>query len=301
MKSKGGLEAKLARGQFVVTAETTPPDAADPAAAIERVACLKGMVDAVNVTDSAGARVHMSALACAAILARDGIEPVLQVTVRDRNRLAIQGDLIGAAALDIHNVLSLRGDCIGIGDQPQAKPVGDLDSRSLLSMARHLRDRGMLPSGRAVEPAPALFLGAADAPRDPSSGFSADHLIAKIEAGADFFQTQFAFDIDLLKRYMAALVDHGITEKARVIVGVGPLASARSARWMRSRLRGVSIPDHVIARLERAPDERAEGRRICAELVQQFKDVEGVSGAHMMAPQGEHAIAETIAAYRLRG
>lgn len=299
MKSQGRLEARLAAGAFVVTAETTPPDSASEAAVMDKVACLKGLVDAVNVTDGAGARVHMSALACAAIMARNGIEPVLQFTVRDRNRLALQGDMLGAAALGIPNILCLHGDGMAAGDQPDAKAVEDTNSRGLMAMARGLRD-GAFPSGRAIDPAPGLLIGAADTPRDPEPGFDGASQKAKIAAGADFFQTQFAYDIDVLKRYMAALVDCGVAERARFIVGVGPLMSARSARWMTANLFGVHVPDHVIGRLEGAADEAAEGRRICAELVEQFKEIEGIAGAHLMAPRGERAIARTLAEYSLR-
>jgi len=301
MKTKGQLEAKLARGEFVITAETTPPDGADEASVMAKVSCLKGLVDAVNVTDGAGARSHMSAFACAAIMAKNGIEPVLQFTVRDRNRLAIQGEFIGAPAMGIPNILCLHGDAITNGDQPDAKPVEDVDSKGLMSMARMLRDEGKLPSGREINPAPGLLIGAADTPRDPEPGFKPAGLQGKIDAGADFFQTQFAYDIEVLKRYMAVLNDAGITEQAHFIVGVGPLISAKSARWMTENLFGVHVPDHVIARLEGAQDQRAEGRKICAELVQQFKEIKGISGAHLMAPRGEKLIAETLTEYNLRG
>ncbi|MBT6203072.1 MAG: 5,10-methylenetetrahydrofolate reductase [Rhodospirillaceae bacterium] len=303
MKSKGNLEAKLASGEFVITAETTPPDGADEASVMDKVGCLKGLVDAVNVTDGAGARAHMSALACAAIMAKNGIEPVLQFTVRDRNRLAIQGEMIGAPALGIHSILCLHGDSITNGDQPDAKPVEDTDSKGLMSMARQMRDEGTFPapSGRAIKPAPGLLIGGADSPRDPDADFKPTGLLDKIEAGADFFQTQFAYDIDILKRYMAALRDHGVTEKAKFIVGVGPIMSAKSARWMTANLFGVDVPDHVIARIEGADDEKAEGRKVCAELVEQYREIEGIAGAHLMAPRGEKAIAATLSEYNLRG
>ena len=301
MKSPGRLEARLREGHFVLTAETTPPDAADAGSVMERAGCLKGLVDAVNVTDGAGARAHMSALACAAILASNGIEPVLQFTVRDRNRLAIQGDMIGAPALGIHSILCLHGDSITNGDQPDAKSVEDTDSRGLMSMARRMRDEGAFPSGRPIDPPPRLLIGAADTPRDPGPDFNTAGLQVKIEAGADFFQTQFAYDIDVLRRYMAALDDHGITEKAWFIVGVGPITSARSARWMTKNLFGVDVPDHVISRIAGATDEKAEGRKVCAELVEQFGEIKGIAGAHLMAPRGEKAIARTLTDYNLGG
>ncbi len=293
LRSRGRLEAVLRRGDFAVTAETTPPDSADPAAVLARVEALRGLVDAVNVTDGAGARAHMSALACAAILVRDGIEPVLQFTARDRNRIALQGDLIGAAALGIPNILCLHGDDPGNGDQPDAKPVYDLDSRTLIRTARGLRN-GALPGGRPVEPPPRLFIGAAEAPREPGDDWLPDGILAKIDAGADFFQTQYCFDMGVLRRYMARLGDHGIPEKTYILVGIGPLASARSARWMNDNLFGVDIPDGLIARLEGAADQRAEGRRICAELLHELRQIDGVAGAHLMAPRQEQEIARVI-------
>lgn len=303
MKSKGQLEAKLAAGEFVITAETTPPDGADEASVMDKVGCLKGLVDAVNVTDGAGARAHMSALATCAIMAKNGIEPVLQFTVRDRNRLAIQGEMIGAPALGIHSILCLHGDSITNGDQPDAKPVEDTDSRGLMAMAKHMRDTGTFPapSGRKIDPAPGLLIGGAETPRDPDENFNTKGIEGKIEAGVDFFQTQFAYDIEVLKRYMGALNDSGITEKAYFIVGVGPIMSAKSARWMTENLFGVHVPEHVIKRIEGAEDEKAEGRKVCAELVEQFKEIKGISGAHLMAPRGEKAIAQTLTEYNLRG
>ena len=292
-RSSGRLEATLRRGHFALTAETSPPDAADAAAVTARVGPLKGVADAVNVTDGAGARAHMSALACAAILARDGMEPVLQFTARDRNRLALQGDMVGAAALGIPNILCLYGDDPKSGDQPDAKPVYDLDTRDLLDTARTLRG-GAFPSGRPITPPPRLFIGAADAPRRLTDDWSPDGLRAKVAAGADFFQTQYCFDMDVLRRYMARLDDEGITERVFYLIGIGPIASAKSARWMNENLFGVHIPDPLVARLDGAADQRAEGRRICAELLQELREIEGVSGAHLMAPRQEQAIAQVI-------
>ena len=291
--STGWLEAVLRRGHFAVTAETSPPDGADPAPVLERAGGLKGVADAVNVTDGAGARAHMSALACAAILAREGIEPVLQFTARDRNRLALQGDLVGAGALGIHNILCLYGDDPKNGDQPDATPVFDLDTTGILSTARGLRE-GAFPSGREVSPPPALFIGAADSPRPIDDDWKPYGVLAKIEAGADFFQTQYCFDMDVLRRYMAPLVDAGVTERAFFLIGIGPIASAQSARWMNENLFGVHIPEPLIERLEGAENQRAEGRKICAELLRELQEIEGVAGAHLMAPRREQSIAQVI-------
>ncbi len=288
------LEQVLAAGQFAMTAETSPPDAAAPAAVLERVECLRGLADAVNVTDGASARVHMSAFATATIMVQNGIEPVLQMTTRDRNRLALQGDVVGASALGIHNFLCLTGDKMAAGDQPEAAEVFELDSGELMRQMRDMRDQGQFPSGRQIEPAPSLFLGAAEMPAEPGDNWPAGRLQAKIDNGAQFFQTQYCFDLDKVRRYCAALVDGGFTEQAHFLIGIGPLRSAKSARWMNENLFGVHVPDGIIERLEGADDQAAEGRAICAELLQGFSEIEGCAGAHLMAPHGEAACAQVI-------
>lgn len=294
-RSGGRLEALLRAREFVVTAETSPPDAAAAEPLLARAGCLKGLADAVNVTDGAGAKTHMSALAAAAILAREGIEPVLQFTMRDRNRMALQADLIGAAALGVPNILCLHGDDPTTGDQPEAKPVYDIDSRALMATARRLREEGTLPSGRAIEPRPRLFIGCADAPLDPKPDWHPTGLAAKLAAGAEFVQTQYCFDLALLRRYLARLDEHGILARAFILVGLGPIPSAKSARWMNQNLFGVHIPDAILSRLEGAADQAAEGRRICVELLQALVEIPGVAGAHLMAPRQEAAIAAVIA------
>jgi methylenetetrahydrofolate reductase (NADPH) len=292
------LPSKLAQvlqaGQFAMTAETSPPDAASPDVVLQRVACLKGVADAVNVTDGASARVHMSALAAAAIMAREGIEPVLQMTTRDRNRLALQGDVLGAAALGIHNFLCLTGDKMSAGDQPEAAEVFEIDSGELMRQMRAMRDAGTYPSGRSIDPPPALFLGAAEMPAEPGEHWPAARLQAKIDNGTQFFQTQYCFDLGKVKRYCRALVDGGFTEQAHFLIGIGPLASAKSARWMTANLFGVEVPEIIIKRLEGARDQKAEGRAICAELLQGMAEIEGCAGAHLMAPHQEAACAQVI-------
>jgi len=255
---------------------------------------LKNVVDAVNVTDGAGAKPHMSALASAAILAQNGIEPVLQFTTRDRNRIAIQGDLIGGWALGIPNILCLYGDDITVGDQPDSKKVHDIDSKQLMETAKIMKNEGTFPTGRKIDPKPELFIGAADLPRRPEKDFNASGLLAKISAGADFFQTQFAFDINILKEYMKVINDAGVTEKAYYIVGLGPLASARSAKWMDANLFGVNIPEAVIKRIEGSDNEKLEGQKICIELLEQFKEIDGIHGAHLMGPRQEQNIADLV-------
>jgi 5,10-methylenetetrahydrofolate reductase len=294
MTTKSKLKSSLEKNRFVITAETSPPDAADPETVLNRVNCLKDIVDAVNVTDGAGAKPHMSALATAAILAKNGIEPVLQFTTRDRNRLALQGDLIGGWALGIPNILCLYGDDITVGDQPDSKKVHDIDSRQLMETAKIMKEKGTFPTGRKIDPRPELFIGAADLPRIPDQDFNASGLLAKISAGANFFQTQFAFDIEILKQYMKAIRDAGVTEKAYYIVGLGPLSSAKSAKWMDENLFGVNIPEKVIKRIEGADDQKAEGQKICIELLEQFKEIDGIHGAHLMGPRQEQTIADLV-------
>jgi methylenetetrahydrofolate reductase (NADPH) len=292
----GILESVLRRGDFALTAETTPPDAGTAAPVLERVACLRDLADAVNVTDGAGAKAHMAALAAAAVLARNGIEPVMQMTLRDRNRMALQADLMGASALDIPNILCLRGDDASAGDQPETKAVFDVDTPTLVRSARAMRDQAMLPSGRKLETPAKLFIGIADTPIEPKPGWRPDALLAKVEAGADFVQTQYCFDLALLRRYLALLDDHGVPERVFIIVGIGPIASARAARWMNDNLYGVHVPEPIVARLEQARDPRAESIRICVELLQEIAEIPGVAGAHLMAPKSEAAVAEVIEA-----
>jgi methylenetetrahydrofolate reductase (NADPH) len=276
------LQARLRSGQFVITAEITPPVSTDPAEFLRRAMPLKGLVTAVNVTDGAGAKVHLSSLATAHFLVQSGIEPIFQMTCRDRNRLALQGDLLGAMSLGIHNVLVLGGDDPKAGDQPDAKPVYDLDSRALLAMGDRMRRDNALPTGTKIDGPIRLVLGAADVPVDPKPGWEPKGLQAKIEAGADFVQTQFCMDTGVVRRYTARLREVGIT--IPILVGVAPIPSAKSARWMKEKLFGTIIPDTFIDRLERAPDTKAEGRRICVEVLRELAEIPGVAGAHVMAP-----------------
>src|SRR5450631_1837141 len=260
-----GLARRLTGGQFVLTAEVVPPVSCDPQDLLARALPLRGVADAVNVTDGAGARAHMSATAAAALLVGAGIEPILQLTCRDRNRIALQGELMGAAALGIRNLLLLRGDDPKAGDQPDAKPVFDLDSRGLTETARSIRDDGKLPHGAAVAGRAEFFIGAADLPIDPPPGWRPDGLAAKVAAGAQFVQTQFCMDTAIVRRYVARLADAGLA--VFLLIGVNPLRSAKSAAWMRSHLFGTIIPDAMVARMESAADPVAEGRRICVEVI----------------------------------
>ena len=287
------LHSRLRGGEFVVTAEITPPVSTDPAEFLRRALPLKGLAAAVNVTDGAGAKVHLSSLAAAHFLVQSGIEPIFQMTCRDRNRLALQGDLLGAAALGIHNVLVLAGDDPKAGDQPEAKPVFDVDSRGLIAMAHGMRRDGRLPSGTAIEGKFNVVIGAADMPVDPEPGWEPKGLAAKVAAGADFVQTQFCMDLGVVRRYAARLLACGI--KVPMLIGVAPIPSARSARWMREKLYGTRIPDETIERLDKAADPKREGRQICVEVLRGLAGIPGVAGAHVMAPMNFAEIPAAIA------
>ncbi len=289
------LKNKIDAGEFVITAEIVPPLSAAGTKLLHEADQLKGKVDAINLTDAAAGKTSMSSFAAAAILVANGHEPILQVTCRDRNRIALAGDLIGAAAQGVENLLMLRGDDPKDGDQPDAKPVFDFESIDLLALARDLRNKGELPSGRKVDSPPRFFIGGADVPRRPDDKWSPIGLQKKIEAGADFVQTQFCFDLDVARAYIDRLRKEGILDKLAVILGVGPIRSAKSARWMNDNLFGVHVPEATIARLEGAADQAAEGRKICAELIAGLKEIPGVAGAHIMAPaQGTNAIAAVL-------
>jgi methylenetetrahydrofolate reductase (NADPH) len=291
---------RLRAGRFVMTAEVAPPVSCDAQDLLRKAVPLRGLADAVNITDGAGARAHMAALAASAILIDAGIEPILQITCRDKNRIALQSELMGAASLGIHNILVLTGDDPKAGDQPDTKPVFDIDSRALIETARRLRDEGKVPTGREVAGKAAFFLGAADMPIDPPAGWEPKGLVAKVAAGAQFVQTQFCMDTALLRRYVGALSEASLTSKLAILVGINPLRSAKSAQWMKSHLFGTIIPDDLIARMEKASDPVREGIRICVDLIAELATIPGIAGVHIMAPGNDAAIPEVIAEAKSR-
>jgi methylenetetrahydrofolate reductase (NADPH) len=294
------LEERLRSRQFVLTAEITPPVSCNAQDLLENALPLRGLVDAVNVTDGASARAHMSAPIAAAILAREGLEPILQLTCRDRNRIALEGELMGAAACGVRNLLCLTGDDPKAGDQPETKAVFDVDSATLTRIARDLRDKGELPSGRAVAGAAPFFIGAADLPIDPPPGWRPEKLAAKVAAGAQFAQTQFCMDREIVRRYAARLKEHEALRDFFLLIGVAPLRSAKSARWMQKHLYGTIIPDGFVKRLEDSADAAAEGERICVELIEELAGIREVAGVHVMAPANEAALPRVIAEARRR-
>ncbi len=294
--SSGRLERVLRAGSFAVTTEIAPPDSADSAEVYRRAGIFDGWVDAINATDGSGANCHMSSVGVCSLLTRKGYATVMQVSCRDRNRIAIQGDVLGAAAMGVSSILCLTGDGVQAGDQPDAKPVFDFDCMSLLQTVAAMRDRSELMSGRPLTVPPKVFIGAAANPFAPPLDYRPLRLQKKIEAGAQFVQTQYCFDLDRLTRYMRQARDLGLDERCFILVGVGPLASARTAAWLRDNVPGVHIPDAIIKRLLEANDQKEEGIRICVEMIQAIREIEGVHGVHVMAYRQEHRIPDIIGA-----
>jgi methylenetetrahydrofolate reductase (NADPH) len=292
--SSGRLERILRAGKFAVTAELAPPDSALAEDVYDRASVFDGFVDGMNATDGSGAHCHMSSVAMCALLTGIGYSPVLQISCRDKNRIAIQGDVLGAAAMGVSNVLCLSGDGVQVGDHPEAKPVFDLDSISLLETIRRMRDESCFLSGRPITTPPPMFLGAAENPSAPPVEFRPHRLAKKIAAGAQFIQMQYIFDLVQFREFMAKSRDLGLLEQCFILPGVGPLASARTALWIRNNVPGIHIPDALIKRLEGAENPKQEGQKICIELIQQIREVEGVSGVHVMAYRQEEAVADII-------
>ena len=292
--SHGRFERVLRAGHFAVSTEIAPPDSADGEEVLRRAALFDGYVDAINATDGSGANCHMSSLAVCALLTREGYSPIIQVSCRDRNRIAIQGDLLGASALGVCSVLCLSGDDVSVGDHPEARPVFDLDSVSLLQTVRTLRDESRFLSGRQLDLPPRLFIGSSINPFAPPHAARVDQFAKKVSAGAEFVQSQYCFDVDMARDFMTRAGDLGLTERCYVLMGVGVLASAKTAKWLRSAIPGVNIPDSVIRRLEQAEKPKAEGRRIAIELMQQLAEIKGISGVHLMAYKQEEWVGEIV-------
>ena len=292
--SRGRLERVLRRGEFAVTTELNPPDSADPEDVYNRAKVFDGWVDAINAVDASGANCHMSSVGICALLTRMGYAPIMQIACRDKNRIAIQGDVLGGAAMGVANMLCLTGDGVQAGDQPGAKPVFDLDCMSLLETCRIMRDNGKFLSGRKLTTPPQIFLGAAINPFAPPIDFRPLRLAKKIQAGAQFVQSQYCFDVPMFRTYMQRVRDLGLTEKVFILCGVGPLASAKTAKWIRSNVPGIHIPDAVIRRLEGAQDQKGEGKRLCIDIINEVKEIEGVSGVHVMAYRQEEYVAEIV-------
>jgi methylenetetrahydrofolate reductase (NADPH) len=286
------LRERLASGGFAVTAEISPPRGASTIKITETAAQLKDWVDAVNVTDNQGSNVRLASWAGSLAVQRAGLDPVMQMTCRDRNRIALQSDLLGASALGIRNILVMTGDHPKFGDHPEAKPVFDLDSAQLLWTLRTMRDEGVLLSGRKLDPAPDCFLGAVENPFAPPVPFRAERLGKKVAAGAQFVQTQFVFDVPAFARWMAQVRDLGLHERCAVLAGVGAVRSVKALDYMRDHVPGVEVPDDVYRRLRTVPAEKtaAEGVKLAAEVVRQVSEIPGVAGVHLLVAGNEQAV-----------
>ena len=291
-----GLRSALNEGRFVVTAELGPPRAADAVKVEDKAALLRGWVDAVNVTDNQGAKVRMSSLGAAVLAQRAGLAPVMQLTCRDRNRMALQSDLLAAGALGIPHVLLLTGDHPCMGDHPEAKPVFDLDGIQLTWVAKTLRDDGVLMSGDKIATPPRWLIGTVENPFAPPLSLRADRLAKKVAAGAEFAQTQYVFDIDVFTQWMGRLHDMGLTERCAVLAGVGPIRSLRMLTYLRSHVPGVNVPSAIEARLRGVLPAmvREEGMQACAETIQQVAQIPGVAGVHVMAFGYERGVPELL-------
>ncbi|MGE5135901.1 MAG: methylenetetrahydrofolate reductase [Gemmatimonadota bacterium] len=292
----GVLRARLDSGEVAITAEVGPPRGADPNSIRRKVEPLRGWVDAVNITDNQGAVARLSSLAGSALALAAGVEPVMQLTCRDRNRIGLQSELLSASALGIPNVLLMTGDHPKFGDHPDAKPVFDLDSVQLLWTARTMRDEGKLLSGRKLEPPPSWLIGAVENPFAPPEAFRASRLGKKVTAGAEFAQTQFVYDVAGFARWLAEVRDLGLDQRCRILAGVGPIRSLRALEHMSTNVPGLNIPDEVGRRLRGVPADRVadEGMALCAEIIQQLLPLPGVSGVHVMAPGFERGIPEIL-------
>ena len=294
MKSAGRLEKVLTAGQFAVTAELGPPQNANPEAIKKKSQHCLGNVDGANITDNQTAIVRMSSIAAGAIALSCGVEPIIQMVCRDRNRLAMQSDILGAAALGIQNLLCLSGDHQTFGNHPDAKNVYDVDSMQLIAMVKKMRDDKQFLCGDEIkEHEPKLFIGAVANPFADPFEFRVMRLAKKIDAGADFIQTQCIFDMKKFAEWMKMVVDEGLHDKVYILAGLTPVRSHKALKYMKNNVAGMSIPDELITRMESAEDSKEEGVKICLEMIEQIKSMEGVSGIHLM-PIGWESITPTI-------
>lgn len=301
-KSGSTLEKILTAGKFAATAELGPPKNADAEVIRKKAKLLKGFCDGVNITDNQTAIVRMSSIAAAALAVQEGLEPIMQVTCRDRNRLAMQADMLGAYALGVRNLLALSGDHQQFGNHPTAKNVYDLDSLTLVQMIKGLRDDAKFQCGEEIKGTnPRFFIGAAENPFAEPFDFRPYRLAKKANAGANFIQTQLIYNVPKFKEFMKRVVDLGAHEKVYILAGVGPLKTAGAAKYMRDQVPGMDVPDEIVNRMEgagkgiedkkaKAAAAREEGIKICVELIQQMREIPGVAGVHIMAIEWEDAV-----------
>ncbi len=294
LKSGSRLEKVLKAGHFAFTGECGPPKGANVSHLKEKLAHLKGVVDAVNITDNQTAVVRMSSLAASAIMVGENLEPNYQLVCRDRNRLAIMSDILGAYSLGIRNILCLSGDHQKFGNHPEAKNVYDIDSMQLIALVKKMRDEGVFPNGEEIDEPPRLFIGAACNPFADPFEYRVYRLANKIKAGADFIQTQCIYNMDKFREFMKMAVDMGLCEKCYILAGVTPMKSVRMAQYMAAQVPGMDVPEALINRLKAAGkgNYAKEGIKIALEQIEEFKEMEGVAGVHLMAIEWEHRVPE---------
>lgn len=294
MPSGSNLEDILSSGKVAVTAEIGPPKSADPEVVRKHARHLKGSADAFNLTDNQTAMVRLSSIASGVVCLQEGVEPIVQMTCRDRNRIAMQSDVLGASALGIRNVLCLSGDHQVFGNQKEAKNVYDVDAIGELMLFKKMRDECQVWGGDKLEKAPQLFLGAAANPFADPFEFRVTRLAKKVNAGADFIQTQSIYDMDRFERWMAQVRAKGLHEKVHIIAGVMPLKSPKVALYMKNKVSGMIVPDTVIDRMKAAADPKEEGIKMCIEQIKHVLSIEGVHGVHVMAVAWEEKVPEIV-------
>ena len=295
-KTPSRLERVLAAGHLAVTSECGPPRGSDPEVIIKKANMIKDYVDAVNITDNQTSVTRMCSLAACIRLKLLGLDPVLQMVTRDRNRIALQSDILGAASFDIFNILCLSGDHQSFGDSPQGQNVHDLDSMQLAQTVRHMRDEGKFLGGDEIVRPPQMFVGAAANPFADPFEIRVPRLAKKIKAGAEFIQTQCIYNISKFEEWMKQTRDRGLHQQVYILAGMTPMKSAGMARYMKNRVPGMDVPDAVVKRLADTPKEKQaeEGLKICIEDIQRLKEIEGVSGFHIMAIEWEEKVPEIV-------
>jgi methylenetetrahydrofolate reductase (NADPH) len=297
MKTNSNLERVLESGKFAVTAEIGPPKNADPEVIRRKARIMKGYIDAFNVTDGQTAVVRMASWAACLIGREEGIDPIVQMTCRDKNRIALQMDILGIAALGINNVLCLTGDYVTMGNHPSAKPVYDLDSIQLIKVVKSMRDEKRFQNGEEMDVEPRLYIGAVS---NPFGGYPLQvdvlRLEKKVEAGADFIQTQCVFNLEKFEEWMKLVRQKRLHERVHILAGITPLKSYRMAKYMNENVPGIEIPEKILSRMSSVPKEQAgeEGINICVEMIEKLKEVEGVHGIHIMAIGWEDAVPELV-------
>jgi len=296
MNTESQLKKVLSAGHFAVTAECGPPKGADPETILKKGRILKGSVDSVNVTDNQTGVVRLSSLAACALLKQEGLDPVIQMVTRDRNRIALQSDILGASALGIRNILCLSGDHQSFGNQPQAVGVFDLDSIQLIQVVRRMRDEAQFLGGDALTRPPEMFVGAAANPFADPFFYRVIRMAKKVRAGAEFIQTQCIYNLDRFKEWMTQVTDRGLEKQVYILGGITPLKSAKMAEYMKTHVAGMDIPEELIRRMKSVPakQQRREGIKISVETIQALKEMVGVHGVHIMAIEWEDAVPQIV-------